>query len=141
MNLRPRRPPEPEVNLIPLIDILLVLILFFSVSTSFYKGSELKIDLPEASVQPAEADERQPLEVVIDAQGHYFINGQVLADSDPDTLKAALAKWLDQRERTFVIRADARTPYQAVVTAMDVAGQLGFRRLAIPTIPPASPPR
>jgi len=136
VNLRPKRRQEPEVNLIPLIDILLVLILFFSVSTSFYKASNLKIDLPEASVQPNITNERQPLEVVIDAEGRYFINGHALADSDPETLKAALARWVDQHERTFIIRADARTPYQAVVTAMDVAGQLGFRHLALPTVQP-----
>lgn len=135
MNLRPSRRTEPDVNLTPLIDVVFLLLIFFMVSTTFRKESELKIDLPEASPQPLTVAEQQPLEIAIDASGRYFINGQALADKQADTLKEALAKQADgRRDESLLIRADAETPHQAVVTAMDVAGQLGFKHLAIPTL-------
>jgi biopolymer transport protein ExbD len=135
MNLRPSRRLEPDVNLTPLIDVVFLLLIFFMVSTTFRKESELKIDLPEASPQPSTVAEQQPLEIAIDASGRYFINGQALADEQAETLKEALAKQADiRRDESLIIRADAETPHQAVVTAMDVAGQLGFKHLAIPTL-------
>jgi biopolymer transport protein ExbD len=135
MNLHPRRREEPEINLISLVDVLLTVLIFFIVTTTFHKESDFRVDLPEASLQPTVTEERQSLEVAIDAQGHYFLNGQPLADNAPATLKDGLAQLAgDRRDQTLVIRADAKTPYQAVVTAMDIAGRLGFKHLAIPTV-------
>ena len=135
MNLRPRRPEDPDVNLTPLIDVVFLLLIFFMVSTTFRQETAIEIDLPEAAQGPIPA-ERQRLVVHIDAMGRYFINDQALADTELETLKTALAAAAgDERDLPFVIRAAGDTPHQAVVTAMDAARQLDFRRLAIATIP------
>jgi biopolymer transport protein ExbD len=136
MNLRPRRRLEPEINLIPLIDILLVIILFFTVSSSLQKPSRLRIDLPEAARQAGPAGPVPQLEVAIDAASRFYVNGQPLPDSRPTTLRDAVIQAAsNRRDQPLLIRADARTPHQAVVTAMDVVGRLGFRQLVIPTLP------
>ncbi len=135
MNLHPSRREAPDINLTPLIDVVFLLLIFFMVSTTFRKESDIRIDLPEASQQQPAEEQQTPLEVMVDASGRYRVNGQLLADNQPQTLKTALAVVAaSDREQTFIIRADANTPHQAVVTVMDIAGQLGFRRLAIATL-------
>jgi biopolymer transport protein ExbD len=134
MNLRSRRLEEPELILVPMIDVVLVLLIFFMITTTFRKEAELQIDLPQASSQALPV-ERDQLEVSIDAEGHYSVNSKALASSDIETLKKVLSEMAgDRRDQPFVIRAAGKTPHQAVVTAMDAAGQLGFRHLAIATI-------
>jgi biopolymer transport protein ExbD len=135
VNLHPSRREAPDINLTPLIDVVFLLLIFFMVSTTFRKESDIRIDLPEASQQQPAEEQQTPLEVMVDASGRYRVNGQLLADNQPQTLKTALAVVAaSDREQTFIIRADANTPHQAVVTVMDIAGQLGFRRLAIATL-------
>lgn len=135
MNLRPRRPEDPDVNLTPLIDVVFLLLIFFMVSTTFRQEADIAIELPKAAQDPAPA-ERQRLVVHIDALGRYFVNDQALAATDLETLKTALLEAAgDERNLPFVIRAAGDTPHQAVVTVMDAASQLGFRRLAIATVP------
>ena len=135
LNFHPRRREEPEINLISLVDVLLTVLIFFIVTTTFRQESDLRMDLPEASLQPLATEEQQSLEVVIDAQGRYFLAGQPLADTAPATLQDALARLAgDRRDQTLVIRADAKTPYQAVITTLDIVGRLGFKHLAIPTV-------
>ena len=141
MNLRPRRREEPNIDLTPLIDVVFLLVIFFMVSTSFRQESDIEIELPQAS-QPAGPAEPERLEIAIDAQGRFFINEQPVTGTHVDALKArlrVLAK--GKRDLPFIIRADGQTPHRAVVTAMDAAAQLGFRRLAIATdpAPPAAP--
>jgi biopolymer transport protein ExbD len=132
MKLRPRRRQELDINLTPLIDVVFLLLIFFMVSTTFRKETELSIDLPEAAQAPMTSKDKGKLEIGIDQQGRYFINGQALADERRETLQAALIEAVgDERERPLVISADAKTPYQAVVTAMDVAGKIGFKQLGI----------
>lgn len=134
MNLRPRRSEEPDVSLTPLIDVVFLLLIFFMVSTTFKHESELKVELPQAS---AEASEKMPktLEIVIDAQGRYSIGDQQVVNRRLNTLKRAIAQAADGRtDIPLVIRADGRAPHQAVVTAMDAAGQLGFVHLSIATV-------
>jgi len=134
MNLRRQRPESPDINLTPLIDVVFLLLIFFMVSTTFKRDAELQVELPEASAQPA-AQERETLEIVIDAQGRYFIDDRELVNRKPETVRRALEKLAgDRRDVPLVIRADAETPHQAVVTAMDAAGQLGFKRLSIATV-------
>lgn len=136
MNLRPRRREREEtnVNLTPLIDVVFLLLIFFMVSTTFRKEADLDIELPEAVTESVSA-EQQRLQVSIDKNGHYFVNEQALTGNDVETLKTALIKVVgDNRKLPFVIRADAATAHQAVVRVMDVAGQLGFKKLAIATI-------
>ncbi|HRD65176.1 MAG TPA: biopolymer transporter ExbD [Candidatus Competibacter sp.] len=133
MNLRPRRREEPEINLVPMIDVVLVLLIFFMVATSLRHQSELEIRLPEASGKPVPGDVAQ-LEIDIDAAGRYAVNGRSLASTDAATLKASLLAETGGRILPLTISADGRTPHQAVVTALDVAGQLGIERLAIATV-------
>ena len=116
---------EVFLNLTSLIDVIFVLLLFFVVTTTFSRPSQLKIDLPEASSgTPPEASAQKQLEVLVGADGQYEVNGQLLLNSDLDSLMAAL-----QRES-----ADAKTPHQAFITAMDAAGKLGFAHLRITTV-------
>jgi biopolymer transport protein ExbD len=143
MNLRPRHREEPDLNLVPMIDVVLVLLIFFMVATSLRHESELELRLPEASGQPMPSHLAQ-LEVDIDANGRYALNGQALATADAPALKATLQSAAQGRELPLVLRADGRTPHQAVVTVLEIAGQLGLKQLAIATVnpsadPPASP--
>lgn len=134
MNLKPKRNDELDLNLTPLIDVVFLLLIFFMVSTTFEKTARLKVDLPQAS---AEA-EQQPAEKIIlgiDVQGRYYINDRQLVNTQLKTLKIALSKVAgDNREMPVVLRADAKTPHQAVVTAMDAASQVGLTRLSISTL-------
>ena len=140
MNLRPRRREEPEINLVPMIDVVLVLLIFFMIATSLRHESKLEIRLPESASQPLPSHLAQ-LEVDIDASGRYALNGQWLEGQDAATLKAALHTAAQGRELPLILRADGRTPHQAVVTVLDVAGQLGLKQLAIATVnaPTAAP--
>jgi len=124
---------ELELNLTPLIDVVFLLLIFFMVSTTFQKESEISLQLPKASEQLTNA-ETESIEVVINAAGRYYVNDQELVKSDAESLQAALYKLIDgNRDIPLTIRADAQTPHQAVVTAMDAAGQLGMLRMAIAT--------
>jgi biopolymer transport protein ExbD len=134
MQFRRRREEEVTITLTPLIDVVFLLLIFFMVSTTFDKTSELEIELPEASAEPVEAPPRA-LEVVVNAQGTYFINGQQVTGTTIDALLRALVRTVGQdRDMPVILRADATTPHQAVVTAMDAVSQLGMNRLSIATI-------
>ena len=140
MNLRPRRREEPELNLVPMIDVVLVLLIFFMIATSLRHESKLEIRLPEASGQPLPTNLAQ-LEVDIDASGRYAVNGQQVDGWDAAALKAPLQAAAQGRELPLIVRADGQTPHQAVVTVLDVAGQLGLKQLAIATVnAPATAP-
>ena len=126
---------EPEINLVPLIDVLLCLLIFFVVTTTFDARSVLKLELPRANGQPAAATEA-PLSVLINAQGRYFVGDREVLRTDVESLKQSLRDVAgEDRQRPILLRADARTPHQSVVTALDALGQLGFRRVAIATAP------
>jgi len=134
MNLRPRNREDPEINLINFIDILLVLLIFFMVSTTFNQEGRLKVQLPQASEIPLPRGSHKPLVITVTADGSYRVNEHTLINSSPDTLRAALLKEAGTDRGPVTIRADARTTHQAVVTAMDVAGRLGFAQLNIATV-------
>lgn len=136
MRIGSARPEEElEISLIPLIDVVLTLIIFFVVTTTFQDRSALKIALPEASSQHAETP-KDPLLIVVDAEGRYFVGGSEVLRRDVRSLREAIAKVAgDDKQRAVVLRADGKTPHQAVVTAMDAIGQLGFSRLSIATMP------
>lgn len=126
-----------DVNLTPLIDVVFLLLIFFMVSTTFTDKTELKIDLPEAAgdIQIKQGD---ALQLVINQTGEYSVNGHRLINNNFSTLKSALSKASEGNLNIpFVITADAQTPHQAVVRAMDAAGQLGFVNLSITTIHPS----
>jgi len=125
---------EPTVDLTSLIDVVFLLLIFFMVSTTFEHQAVLKVDLPEASAIEAPSEEAERLELVIDNTGLMFLNDQQLIDSDARTLRAAFEQAAgDRRDLPLILRADRETPHHFVVTAMDVAGQLGFRNLSIAT--------
>jgi biopolymer transport protein ExbD len=125
---------EPTVDLTSLIDVVFLLLIFFMVSTTFEHQAVLKVDLPEASAIEAPSEEEERLELVIDNTGLMFLNDQQLIDSDARTLRAAFEQAAgDRRDLPLILRADRETPHHFVVTAMDVAGQLGFRNLSIAT--------
>jgi biopolymer transport protein ExbD len=139
LNLRPQKRPDLLVDITPLIDVVFLLLIFFMVSTTFEKQARLKIALPEASTQ-AQTQDAQPVVIGIDAMGRYHINDRQLVNSQKETLKLALQKTVgDNKEASLVLRADARTPHQAVVNAMDVAAQLGLTRLSIATLDKSAP--
>jgi len=124
---------EINVNLTPLIDVVFLLLIFFMVSTTFTRETQLEVDLPQAE-NSTEVDQQRSLEVVITAEGEYRVNGEGLVNSQARTLRLALTKVSSENyDQPLTISADARTPHQAVVTAMDVAGALGFKRLSITT--------
>ena len=123
---------EESVNLTPLIDVVFLLLIFFMVSTTFTKETHLSIDLPEAKGEAAKV--AQHIEILIHADGSYAINGQTLVDKKLPTLLRALQEVGNNDSKTpLIITADAATPHQAVVTAMDAAGQLGFVHLSLTT--------
>jgi biopolymer transport protein ExbD len=134
VNLRPRHREDPEINLISLIDVLLVLLIFFMVSTTFQQEGRVKVQLPQASQIPQPRGSREPLVITITADGTYRVNDHILVNSSADTLRAALLKEAGTDRGPLTIKADARTTHQAVVTAMDVAGRLGFAQLNIATV-------
>ena len=133
MNFRTTRREELELNITPLIDIVFLLLIFFMVSTTFQKESQLNVQLPEATEQ-APAQPTEPVEIVISADGQYAIGGRKLSDNSLGTVIEALRQASEgDRDRPLVVRADARTPHQAVVRAMDAAARLGLQRLSIAT--------
>lgn len=136
MNFKRQNREEVAVNLTPLIDIVFLLLIFFMVSTTFTKENHLSIDLPEASSEQRTVAP-QAIEILISANGEYSINDQALINHQLDTLKRGLQKALgDNRTAPVIITADARTPHEAVVRAMDAAGQLGLVNLSITTRQP-----
>lgn len=132
-----RKPRENvEIGLAPLIDVVFILLLFFVVTTTFTRETQLKVDLPEAaSGTPPQETEIKQLEVVIDVDGNYSLNGKALLNSDLNSLMAALSKEAEgDNSLPMIISADGKTPHQAVITAMDAAGKLGFAHLRITTV-------
>ena len=137
MRIRDHREDDsPEINLIPLIDVVLCLIIFFVVTTTFDARSVLKLQLPQANGQPAEA-QTKAISLLVNAEGRYFIDDREALRTDVESLKQTLVDVAgNDRERPVLLRADGRTPHQSVVTALDALGQLGFSRVSIATAPP-----
>jgi biopolymer transport protein ExbD len=140
MNLRPRNREDPEINLINFIDVLLVLLIFFMVTTTFQQEGRVKVKLPQASETPLPRGTRELLVITVTADGGYRVNERTLINASPETLRAALLKEAGANRGPITIRADARTTHQAVVTAMDVAGRVGFSQLNIATVHQEPPP-
>ncbi len=135
MNLRVRPRAEPEVNLTSLIDVVLLLLIFFMVSTSFVKQSQISIRLPEAESTSIVEENPNQLDIMITEQGTYLVNGRELINNRPETIRNALQKLSGGNwNLPLTISADANARHQHVVTAMDVAGKLGFVKISIATI-------
>ncbi len=126
---------EPlSINLTPLIDVVFLLLIFFMVTTTFTRETQLEVSLPEASSAQTASQEQDRIDIVINADGQFRVNGQALVNAQVETLRRAVIELVgEERQIPYVITADAQTSHQAVVFAMDVAGQLGFSQLRITT--------
>jgi biopolymer transport protein ExbD len=140
MKLKSRRVEEPEINVISLIDVVLLLVVFFMLSSNFSAEGRLRIRLPQAATVPTAQQHSEPLVVTVSATGSYLVNGRELINASPDTLRQALLKMAaaDARSVPVTIRADGRATHQSVVTAMDVLASLGFTQMNLATIKPAA---
>jgi len=137
VKLRARRVEDPDINLISLIDILLVLVLFFMLSATFVQEGRLRIELPQARLMPESHQGPENIVVVVTQNGSYRVNDRDLVNASRETLRAAVLKIAgSSREARITLRADGRATHQSVVTAMDVLGRLGFAELNIATISP-----
>ena len=135
MKLNMRAKTDPEVNLTSLIDVVLLLLIFFMVSTSFVKESQISITLPEAESEAVANEVPEQLEIMITEQGTYLVNGRELVNNRPETIRNALQRVsTGDTSLPLTISADANARHQHVVTAMDVAGRLGFTRISIATL-------
>lgn len=133
MNLSGKHRESPDVNLTPLIDVVFLLLIFFMVSTTFKKETQIKVDLPEASSQPVKQDNKT-FEIVVDSRGHYFLNNKELVNQKLKTMKQILLKHMGKgSKKPLVIRADTRAPHGSVVLIMDAARQLDIVNLSIAT--------
>lgn len=151
MNLRPQRSTPPDINLAPLIDVVFLLLIFFMVTTTFRDEVGIKVQLPQA--QGETVSRARPLVLTIDAEGHFYLPDRRVPDQRPETLRRVLAEAVaafrgqadagtdapgaaagpavaPPAEMPLIIEADARTPHQAVMTALDVSSQLGLRRVS-----------
>ena len=141
MKLQTRRPKEdPEINLISLIDVALLLVIFFMLSSTFIQEGRLKIELPQASLVPTGKQKSDPLVVTVTQAGVYRVNDKELINNSPDTLRAAILEVSGaDRNRPVTVRADGRATHQSVVSAMDVLGKLGFVKINIATVEESQP--
>jgi len=133
MQLLNHKKKELTVNLTPLIDVVFLLLIFFMVSTSFTRETQIELELPQASGKPLE-NEIDVVEISIDSTGNYYVNKQPLINTQINTLKRAIVN-ISKGDLSLplIISADAKAPYQAVITAMDAAGQEGFANIQMAT--------
>jgi biopolymer transport protein ExbD len=138
MAKRRRGRHEATVELTPLIDVVFLLLIFFMVSTTFIRETQLQINLPESSGELQEVDPGT-IEIVVDRRGDYAVNDRLLVNSEKATLVRALQEVMDAEQPAplVVITADAMAAHQSVVRAMDAAGTVGLTRVSITTQQPA----
>ncbi len=131
MNIRSTGKQPLTLDITPLIDVVFLLLIFFMVSTTFDRQTQLKVNLPQASEQATEDLEKEQIFITIDAKGHFYINDEELITHDLDTLKRALTKLSEQRKDIpLLVSSDKQAPFQAAVMVMDAAGQLDLTRLS-----------
>lgn len=133
MNFRPNRSRDIELDITPLIDVVFLLLIFFMVSTTFERESEINITLPEASKELTQA-KPDAINVAIDAQSHVYVNDRELLNTQMSTIKQAIYDALGNlTDAPIIISADAETPHQMVIRVMDAARQLGLVRITFAT--------
>jgi biopolymer transport protein ExbD len=133
VNLRQAKFEDPLVDVAPLIDVVFLLLIFFMVSTTFNRESQIEVTLPEAAID-APTEDKFTIEVTVNAQGTYFVNGQRVINTQAATLKQAMLKVAGGRQDPpIIVNADANTTHQSVVRVMDAARQLGFVHLSFAT--------
>jgi biopolymer transport protein ExbD len=130
---RGKKSDELEINFIPLIDVLLVIIIFLIVSATFSRVNELKINLPTS--ETASQQEDKPLEIIVSvfANGRYAVNGKDLDDISTDGIGLALKKTIgDGKDPTIVIEADAEATHQSVFKVLDASRKAGYPNITFP---------
>ncbi|RCX07297.1 ExbD/TolR family protein [Extensimonas vulgaris] len=143
MNFRPRPKDEPEINLIPFIDVLLVILIFLMLTTTYSKFTELQLTLPVAD---AEQQREHPREIIVAvaADGRYAVNQTAVDGKSVDAVAAALAQAANAqtagagRDSVLVISADATAPHQAVISVMEAARRVGLSQITFATQPSAA---
>ena len=129
---------EPEINFIPLIDVLLVILIFLMVTTSYAKFSELQINLPQAAGEQASATPNKQIYVAVDSSGQYAINNAHTAFSGLDNFAQSLRKAAaGEAEPTIIISADAKATHQSVINIMEAARIAGYGRITFTTQNPS----
>ncbi|MDD9817816.1 MAG: biopolymer transporter ExbD [Gammaproteobacteria bacterium] len=133
MNFRSRSAESVDINLTPLIDIVFLLLIFFMVSTSFQRESEIEITLPQAGPELLEV-QPETIEIAVDADDRIYVNQVQIVNSSTRTVREALQELtLEAEDPTLVVNADARATHQAVIRVMDAARQLGLQRITFAT--------
>lgn len=137
MKFKRKSVEDIHINLTPMIDCLLFILVFLLLTTTFNQQSRINLSLPDAQgVHPK--DYQHKIEVVVDSSGHYAVNGQALSSKESADLSTAIKQSAqDRRDLMFVIAADAKATHQDVIRVMDVAGQLGFVNINISTKVPS----
>lgn len=132
MNFRPRPKEEPEINLIPFIDVLLVILIFLMLTTTYSKFTELQLKLPVAD---ADAQRDYPKEIIVGvtSDGRYTVKGTPLAGRNVDAVAQAFADAQAQKDSVVIITADAAAPHQSVITVMEAARRVGLNQITFAT--------
>lgn len=131
MNLRPRRSEPPRVDITPLIDVVFLMLIFFMVSTTFDKQTQLKVELPSATTTDTSEKPVEKIEITIDAKGDFYVNEHELVKHDAETLRRSMQKIADGRsDLPVIISGDRNAPLQSMMTVLDVAAQLDLVHLS-----------
>jgi biopolymer transport protein ExbD len=134
MRFQRKEKTKVDISMTSMIDVVFLLLIFFMVTTTFSRQTEIKIKLPEADTAEAEANPKM-VTLIIDADGQYYLNGDdglphEVVNQQKETLKQALIKLAVQsKELPFIINADGKTPHQSVITALEAAGDAGFSHI------------
>jgi biopolymer transport protein ExbD len=137
MKFKRRTVEDIHINLTPLIDCLLFILVILLLTTTFNQQSRINLSLPDAQGVPPK-EYKNKIEVMVDSAGHYAVNGQALSSKESADLSTAIKQVAnDKRDLMFVIAADAKATHQDVIRVMDVAGQLGFVNINISTKVPS----
>ncbi|MBC5764625.1 ExbD/TolR family protein [Ramlibacter albus] len=133
MNFRPRQKEEPEINLIPFIDVLLVVLIFLMLTTTYSKFTEMQLKLPVADTE-AQRDYPKEIVVAVSSEGRYMVNKVPVQGRSPDAIAAALAEAAKAgKDSIVIISADAVAPVQSVITVMEGARRVGLAQVTFAT--------
>jgi len=133
VNISPKQKETLDVNITPLIDVVFLLLIFFMVSTTFERESEIEIMLPQATTDKKVTDDFV-MQVTVDAEGTYYVNDKRVINTKLTTLMKAMQEVAgDRKDPPIILSADAKTPHQSVITVMDAASRLGFVHLNFAT--------
>ena len=133
---RGRQKEEPEINLVPMIDVLLVILIFLVITTTYSKFAELEINLPQASADQVDKNVAQPnaIDISVDALGKYTINKNPIIFTSIESLRDALQSAAGTQADPFiVINADAKATHQSVITVMEAARLAGYNKITFTT--------